>query len=89
PEHFAWHQFLTASIFASQDLPKRAAPHLFTASESVTKNNISIPKLNDALWRNLKPLSSYALERFNRGSVIQQGWVNLALYHQVYANSSV
>lgn len=89
PEHFAWHQFLTASIFASQDLPKRAAPYFFAASESVAKNNISIPKLNDALWHNLKQLSSYALERFNRGSVIQQGWVNLALYHQVYANSSV
>jgi len=89
PEHFAWHQFLTASIFASQNLPKRAAPYFFAASESSAKNDISIPQLDKALWNNLKQLSSYALERLNRGSVIQQGWVNLALYHQVYANNSV
>nr|WP_301003450.1 penicillin-binding protein activator [Pseudoalteromonas sp.] len=89
PEHFAWHQFLTGSIFASQNLPKRAIPYFFAASESATKNSISIPQLSEALWGNLTQLSSYALERFNRGSVIQQGWVNLALYHQVYASNSV
>jgi outer membrane PBP1 activator LpoA protein len=89
PEHFAWHQFLTARIYASQNFPKQAAPYFFKASESAAKNNIDIPELNQSLWTNLKQLSSYALERFNRGSVIQQGWVNLALYHQVYANSGV
>ncbi|KYL35126.1 LppC family lipoprotein [Pseudoalteromonas agarivorans] len=89
PEHFAWHQYLTASIYASQNFPKRAAPYFFRASETANKNNIEIPGLQSALWDNLTKLSSYALERFNRGSVIQQGWTNLALYHQVYANSGV
>jgi len=89
PEHFAWHQFLTASIYASQNFPKKAAPYFFRASETATKNNMEIPQLNQSLWDNLKQLSSYALERFNRGTVIQQGWVNLALYQQVYANSGV
>ncbi|MCW1719620.1 penicillin-binding protein activator [Pseudoalteromonas sp. A3] len=89
PEHFAWHQYLTASIYASQNFPKRAAPYFFRASETANKNNIEIPALQSALWDNLTKLSSYALERFNRGSVIQQGWTNLALYHQVYANSDV
>ncbi|BED90253.1 penicillin-binding protein activator LpoA [Pseudoalteromonas sp. MM1] len=89
PEHFAWHQYLTASIYASQNFPKRAAPYFFRASETANKNNIEIPALQQALWDNLTKLSSYALERFNRGSVIQQGWTNLALYHQVYANSGV
>jgi outer membrane PBP1 activator LpoA protein len=89
PEHFAWHQYLTASIYASQNFPKRAAPYFFRASETANKNNIEIPALQSALWDNLTKLSSYALERFNRGSVIQQGWTNLALYHQVYANSGV
>jgi hypothetical protein len=89
PEHFAWHQYLTASIYASQNFPKRAAPYFFRASETANKNNIEIPALQSALWDNLTQLSSYALERFNRGSVIQQGWTNLALYHQVYANSGV
>ena len=89
PEHFAWHQYLTASIYASQNFPKRAAPYFFRASETANKNNIEIPSLQQALWDNLTKLSSYALERFNRGSVIQQGWTNLALYHQVYANSGV
>ncbi|WP_338365963.1 penicillin-binding protein activator [uncultured Pseudoalteromonas sp.] len=89
PEHFAWHQYLTASIYASQNFPKRAAPYFFRASETANKNDIEIPSLQQALWDNLTKLSSYALERFNRGSVIQQGWTNLALYHQVYANSGV
>lgn len=89
PEHFAWHQYLTASIYASQNFPKRAAPYFFRASETANKNNIELPALQSALWDNLTKLSSYALERFNRGSVIQQGWTNLALYHQVYANSGV
>ena len=89
PEHFAWHQFLTASVYASQNFPKKAAPYFFRASQTAVKNNIDIPQLNQQLWANLQHLSPYALERFNRGSVIQQGWVNLALYHQVYANNGV
>ncbi|MBB1333378.1 MULTISPECIES: penicillin-binding protein activator [unclassified Pseudoalteromonas] len=89
PEHFAWHQYLTASIYASQNLPKQAMPYFFRASETASKKNLTIPQLNSALWQNLQQLSPYALERFNRGSVIQQGWVNLALYHQVYLGAPV
>ncbi|MEM5550993.1 penicillin-binding protein activator [Pseudoalteromonas neustonica] len=89
PEHFAWHQYLTASIYASQNLPKDAMPYFFRASETASKNNLTIPQLNKGLWENLKQLSSYALERFNRGSVVQQGWVNLALYHLVYLGAPV
>ena len=89
PEHLAWHQYLTASIYASQNLPKEAMPYYFNASETASKNNLTIPQLNTDLWQNLQQLSSYALERFNRGSVVQQGWVNLALYHQVYLGEPV
>ncbi|MGO2012681.1 MAG: penicillin-binding protein activator [Pseudoalteromonas sp.] len=89
PEHSAWHQYLTASIYASQNMPKQAMPYYFNASELATNNDIEIPNLNKALWTNIQQLSSYALERFNRGSVIQQGWVNLALYNQVYLGEPV
>lgn len=89
PEHFAWHQYLTASVYASQNLPKEAMTYFFRASETASKNNLTIPQLNRDLWQNLQQLSSYALERFNRGSVVQQGWVNLALYHQVYLGAPV
>lgn len=89
PEHFAWHQYLTASVYASQNLPKEAMSYFFRASETASKNNLTIPQLNKDLWQNLQQLSSYALERFNRGSVVQQGWVNLALYHQVYLGAPV
>ena len=88
-EHFAWHQYLTGSVYTSQGLPKKAVPYFFKASETASKNNLTIPGLNQALWQNLQQLSSYALERFNRGSVVQQGWVNLALYHQVYSGTPV
>ena len=89
PEHFAWHQYLTASVYASQNFPKEAMTYFFRASETANKNNLTIPQLNKDLWENLQQLSSYTLERFNSGSVIQQGWVNLALYHQVYFGSAV
>ena len=89
PEHFAWHQYLTATVYASQNLPKEAMTYFFRASETASKNNLTIPQLNKDLWQNLQQLSSYALERFNRGSVVQQGWVNLALYHQVYLGAPV
>lgn len=89
PEHSAWHQYLTASIYASQNMAKQAMPYYFHASELAANNDIDIPKLNKDLWQTIQQLSSYALERFNRGSVIQQGWVNLALYNQVYLGEPV
>ncbi|RZF94545.1 penicillin-binding protein activator [Pseudoalteromonas sp. CO302Y] len=89
PEHKAWHQYLTGRVYASQGLPKQAMPYYFAASTISNDNNFSVANLNQDLWHNLTQLSSYALERFNRGSVVQQGWVNLALYHQVYLGAPV
>jgi len=64
-------------------------PYYFAASTISNDNNFSVANLNQDLWHSLTQLSSYALERFNRGSVVQQGWVNLALYHQVYLGAPV
>ncbi len=89
PEHKAWHQYLTGRVYASQGLPKQAMPYYFAASTISNDNNFSVANLNQDLWHSLTQLSSYALERFNRGSVVQQGWVNLALYHQVYLGAPV
>ncbi|WP_404342493.1 penicillin-binding protein activator [Pseudoalteromonas mariniglutinosa] len=89
PEHITWHQYLTARVYASQGMLKEAMTHFFLASETATENNLDIANLNQDLWQTLTQLSSYALERFNRGSVVQQGWVNLALYHQVYLGAPV
>lgn len=89
PEHKAWHQYLTARVYASQSMPKQAMPYYFAASTISNENNFTVADLNKDLWASLTQLSSYALERFNRGSVVQQGWVNLALYHQVYLGAPV
>ncbi len=89
PEHKAWHQYLTGRVYASQGFPKQAMPYYFAASTISNDNNFSVANLNQDLWHSLTQLSSYALERFNRGSVVQQGWVNLALYHQVYLGAPV
>jgi len=89
PEHQAWHKYLTARVYASQGMPKLAMPFYFAASTLSSENNFTVANLNKDLWQSLTQLSSYALERFNRGSVVQQGWVNLALYHQVYLGAPV
>ncbi|MDC3189929.1 penicillin-binding protein activator [Pseudoalteromonas elyakovii] len=89
PEHLAWHQYLTGRVYASQGMPKQAMPFFFKASTLSSENNFTVANLNKDLWQSLTQLSSYALERFNRGSVVQQGWVNLALYHQVYLGAPV
>jgi hypothetical protein len=84
PSHRAWHQYLTGSIYLSQELPKKSLPHLFNAADIVDDEKLSITGLNDEIWQALQQLSSYALERFERGSVLQQGWVKLAQFQQVY-----
>ncbi|KZN51211.1 hypothetical protein N482_00975 [Pseudoalteromonas luteoviolacea NCIMB 1942] len=89
PEHKAWHQYLTGSIFASQNLPKKALVHYFRSADIAQQNKLAIAGLDGEIWVALQQLSSYALERFDRGSVIQQGWVKLAKYHQVYLGSTV
>ncbi|KZN59408.1 hypothetical protein N474_06860 [Pseudoalteromonas luteoviolacea CPMOR-2] len=88
-EHKAWHQYLKGSIFASQKLPKKALVHYFQSADIAQQNTLAIAGLDAEIWAALQQLSSYALERFDRGSVIQQGWVKLAKYHQVYLGSTV
>lgn len=88
-EHKGWHQYLKGSIFASQSLPKKALVHYFKSADTAQQNKLNITGLNQDIWTALQQLSSYALERFDRGSVIQQGWVKLAKYHQVYLGSTV
>ncbi|KZN58164.1 hypothetical protein N473_05330 [Pseudoalteromonas luteoviolacea CPMOR-1] len=88
-EHKGWHQYLKGSIFASQKLPKKALVHYFKSADIAQQNRLNITGLNQDIWAALQQLSSYALERFDRGSVIQQGWVKLAKYHQVYLGSTV
>ncbi|MBQ4838235.1 penicillin-binding protein activator [Pseudoalteromonas luteoviolacea] len=88
-EHRGWHQYLTGSIFASQKLPKKALVHYFKSADIAQQNKLTIAGLDNDIWSALQQLSSYALERFDRGSVIQQGWVKLAKYHQVYLGSTV
>ncbi|ESP95292.1 hypothetical protein N483_12015 [Pseudoalteromonas luteoviolacea NCIMB 1944] len=88
-EHRGWHQYLTGSIFASQKLPKKALVHYFKSADIAQQNKLTIAGLDKDIWSALQQLSSYALERFDRGSVIQQGWVKLAKYHQVYLGSTV
>ncbi|MFC3033034.1 penicillin-binding protein activator [Pseudoalteromonas fenneropenaei] len=84
PAHQAWHQYLSGSIYASQDLPKKALPYFFAAADLCAEHQLSIVGLNDEIWQALQQLSSYALERFDRGSTLQQGWVKLAMYQQIY-----
>ncbi|MBQ4849582.1 penicillin-binding protein activator [Pseudoalteromonas sp. MMG012] len=89
PEHQGWHQYLMGSIYASQQLPKKALVHYFKASDIAYQNNLTFASLNDETWRALQQLSSYALERFDTGSVVQQGWTKLAKYQQIYLGTGV
>jgi outer membrane PBP1 activator LpoA protein len=89
PEHKAWHQYLTGSIYANEQLPNQALQYFFNATDISAQNNLSIPNLNDDIWHALQQLSSYALERIDTGTVIQQGWVKLAKYQQIYLGAGV
>ncbi|TMO66836.1 penicillin-binding protein activator [Pseudoalteromonas aurantia] len=89
PEHQAWHQYLIGSIYASQQLPKKALVHYFKSANIASQHTLSLAGLNDEIWLALQQLSSYALERFDTGSVIQQGWVKLAKYQQIYLGAGV
>ncbi|RJE76873.1 LppC family lipoprotein [Pseudoalteromonas sp. MSK9-3] len=89
PEHQAWHQYLMGSIYASQQLPKKALVHYFKSANIASQHTLSLAGLNDEIWLALQQLSSYALERFDTGSVIQQGWVKLAKYQQIYLGAGV
>ncbi|RRS09903.1 penicillin-binding protein activator [Pseudoalteromonas sp. J010] len=89
PEHQAWYEYLLGSIYASQQLPKKALVEFFKAADIAQQNNLNVAGLDDEIWRALQQLSSYALERFDSGSVLQRGWVTLAKYQQIYLGSSI
>lgn len=89
PEHRGWHQYLMGSIYASQKLPKKGLVHYFKAADIAAQNKLTLAGLNNEIWQALQQLSSYALERFDRGSVTQQGWVKLAKYQQIYLGAGV
>lgn len=88
-EHKAWHQYLMGRIHASQGMPKKALTYYFPAADLSFSDNIEIAHLNDEIWQSLQQLSSYALERFDTGTVIQRGWVKLAKYQQIYIGSGI
>lgn len=89
PEHKAWHQYLMGGIYASQGLPKKSLNYFFAAADIAQQHDLAVVGLNENIWTSLKQLSSYALERFDRGSVTQRGWVKLAKYQQIYLGSGV
>ncbi|MEI5639728.1 MULTISPECIES: penicillin-binding protein activator [unclassified Pseudoalteromonas] len=88
PQHQAWHQYLMASVYASQSLPKKALTKYFAAADIAKANNLTVAGLDEGIWQALQQLSTYALERFDSGSVLQRGWVTLAKYQQIYLGSS-
>ena len=83
-EHQAWHHYLMGRIYASQGMPKKALTYYFKAADISFNNKVEVASLNDEIWRALQQLSTYALERFDKGSVIQRGWIKLAKYQQIY-----
>ena len=88
-EHQAWHQYLMGRIYASQGMPKKALTYYFKAADISFNDKVEVASLNDEIWQALQQLSSYALERFNKGSVIQRGWIKLAKYQQIYIGSGI
>ncbi|PCK30602.1 penicillin-binding protein activator [Pseudoalteromonas piscicida] len=89
PEHQAWYEYLLGSIYSSQQLPKKALVAFFKAADIANQHNLEVAGLNNEIWLALQELSSYALERFDTGTVLQRGWVTLAKYQQIYLGSSV
>lgn len=89
PAHYYWHQLITGNIYAKQSLTAQAVPYYFRASEIAQKHDIDANELNKKLWAELAKLQSYSLEELNTGSSIQQGWINLALYNQLYVGDPV
>lgn len=89
PEHKAWHQYLMGRIYASQGMPKKALTYYFKAADLSFTHKVGVANLNDEIWQALQQLSSYALERFDRGTVVQRGWVKLAKYQQIYIGSGI
>lgn len=89
PEHQAWHQYLMGRIYASQGMPKKALVYYFKTADISFNDKVDVANLNDEIWQALQQLSSYALERFDKGSVIQRGWIKLAKYQQIYIGTGL
>ncbi|MCF6434888.1 penicillin-binding protein activator [Pseudoalteromonas sp. MMG022] len=89
PEHQAWHQYLKGDIYAGEGLPSQALTYFFSAADIAAQHNLNVANLNNAIWQALQQLSSYALDRIDTGTSLQQGWVKLAKYQQIYLGSGV
>ncbi len=89
PVHFYWHQYTTARIYAEQNLTFESMPYFFRASETAQEYDIDVSELNALLWLELTKLPAFTLEQLKTGSVNQQGWVNLALYTNLYLGDPV
>ncbi|SFC54651.1 penicillin-binding protein activator [Pseudoalteromonas denitrificans] len=89
PNHYYWHQLVSGKIYAKQELTLQAVPYFFRASETAQQHGIDATGLNQKLWNELTKLPSETLEKINSGSSIQQGWINLALYSQLYIGDPV
>ncbi len=89
PNHYFLHQYIYGRVYASQFLPNQAVPYLVRASETSASHSFNDEELNVLLWQQLNQLSADQLETLKTGSTIQQGWINLALYSQLYIGDPV
>ncbi|AXT32381.1 penicillin-binding protein activator [Pseudoalteromonas tunicata] len=89
PVHFYWHQYISGQIYAAQALTLQALPFLFRASETAEKHQLPAQDLNRLVWQQITQLPAFTLQSLQQGSNIQQGWVNLALYSQLYVGNPI
>lgn len=82
PNHYLLNQYIYATVYSAQQLPKQAVPYLLRASETATKHQIPAQEVNALLWQSLQQLSQVELESLNYGTQVQMGWVSLAGYAQ-------
>jgi outer membrane PBP1 activator LpoA protein len=82
PHHYLLNQYIYATVYSAQQLPKQAVPYLLRASETATKHQLPADEVNSLLWKSLQQLSQVELESLNYGTQIQMGWVSLAGYAQ-------
>ncbi len=88
PNQYYWHQLAMGEVYLGQQQTAQAMPFLMRASEAAHKHSLEDDALLTTLWQTLKKLPQSTLNELNTGSAIQRGWVNLALYTQVYLGDS-
>ena len=89
PEHFYWHQLVQGTAYMRMQMPQQSAPFLLRASETANRYQIEASQLNPILWRSLQSLSPQQLTKYDSGSAIAKGWVQLAKIKQLYLGSPV